>query len=188
MENFQLQPWKTLATRDVHNGEPWLKLSIEQVQLPNGHIVDDYYRLALQDYAIIFAQVPDGRVIMLRQYKHGVGRASLMLPGGGLSPGEPAIAAAQRELLEETGYQAESWRSLGQFVTSANYRGSEGHIFIAENARKVTEPNSGDLEEMEVVLLPPTEIYQAFQQGEIVVVGALAAIALALNPHFHAPH
>lgn len=185
MDNSQLQPWKTLTTRDVHNGEPWLKLSIEQVQLPDGRIVEDYYRLALQDYAIIFAQVPDGRVIMLRQYKHGVGRASLMLPGGGLSPGEPAIAAAQRELLEETGYQAETWRSLGQFVTSANYRGSEGHVFMAQNAHKVAEPDSGDLETMEIVLMHPTEIYAAFRQGEIVVVGALAAIALALNPHFH---
>lgn len=179
-----MESWQTLTTQDLYVADPWLKLSMEQVKLPDGRIVDDYYRIQLQDYAVIFAQVPDGRVILIRQYKHGVGKASLTLPGGGLVPGEPPLVAAQRELLEETGYEAEDWRSLPSFITSANYRCSEGHIFVAKNARKVAEPNSGDLEEMEVVLLPPQDLIQAVQQGQVVVLGALAAIALALNPNF----
>lgn len=184
MDPTRLQPWKTLKTKDLVVAPPWLTLSIEQVQLPNGRVVDDYYHLRLQDYAMIFAQIPDGRVVMLRQYKHGVGRVSLMLPGGGLAAGESPLAAAQRELLEETGYTAEHWQPLPGFVTSANYRGSQGYIFTAQNAQKVAEPNSGDLEDMEVVLMTPEAVITAVKTGEVVVLGALAAIALALNPLF----
>ena len=185
MDNNHLLPWKTLKTQDIYQAEPWIRLSIEQVQLPDGRVIDDYYRVQMQDYAVIFAQLPDERVIFLRQYKHGVGRVSLTLPGGGIAPGEDEIAAAQRELLEETGYIAEDWQNLSNFVTSANYRCSHGSVFVARNAQKVAEPNSGDLEEMETVLMTPEEIAIAIQQGEIVVVGALAAIALALNPLFN---
>ncbi|MDX2229363.1 MAG: NUDIX hydrolase [Leptolyngbyaceae cyanobacterium bins.349] len=181
-----MEHWKTLKSKDLYVAEPWLRLSIEQIELPDGRVIDDYYRIQMQDYVVIFAQVPDGRVILLNQYKHGVGKVSLTLPGGGLIKDEAPLAAAQRELLEETGYVAASWRSLPNFISSANYRCCEGHIFVAEQAQKVAEPNSGDLEEMEVVLLPPEELVQAVQQGQVVVLGALAAIALALNPIFRA--
>ncbi len=179
-----LEPWKTLSTESIVEAPPWLTLSVEQVQLPDGRLVSDYYHIQLQDYVVIFAQVADGDVILLRQYKHGVGRVSLTLPGGGLAAGETPLAAAQRELLEETGYEAEDWRLLCPFVTSANYRCSQGYIFTANNARQIAEPNSGDLEEMEMVLMPPEQVIEAVQQGEIVVLSALTAIALALNPNF----
>lgn len=179
-----LKPWQTLSREDVYVSDPWLKLSVEQIQLPDGRIVDGYHHVQMQDYATIFAQVPDGRVIVLRQYKHGVGRVSLMLPGGGIHGSEDPLETAKRELLEETGYTAENWQHLTSFVSSANYRCSHGHIFMASNAQPITAPNSGDLEEMETVLLTPAELITALQQGEIVVLGAIAAIALALNPLF----
>jgi ADP-ribose pyrophosphatase len=179
-----LEPWKTLNTQTVFAAPPWLTLSVEQVELPDGKIISDYYHIQLQDYVVIFAQTPDGQVILLRQYKHGVGQVSLTLPGGGLADGETPLAAAQRELLEETGYEAENWQLLCPFVSSANYRCSKGYIFAAKNARQIAEPNSGDLEEMETVLMPPDQVIKAVTQGEVVVLGALAAIALALNPNF----
>ncbi|NJP10915.1 MAG: NUDIX hydrolase [Leptolyngbyaceae cyanobacterium RU_5_1] len=184
MNHSNLQPWKTLKTDDIFVAEPWLKLSVQQVQLPDGRVVDEYYQIQLQDYALIVAQVPDGRIIMVRQYKHGIGRVSLMLPGGGLMDGETAIAAAQRELLEETGYLAEDWQQLCSFVSSANYRCSQGYIIAAHNARLVAEPNSGDLEEMDIVLMTPEEVIAAVQRGEVVALGSVAAIALALNLRF----
>jgi ADP-ribose pyrophosphatase len=184
MQPRSLEPWKTLSTKIIFEALPWLTLSVEEVQLPDGRVVSDYYHIQLQDYVIIVAQVPAGEVILLRQYKHGAGRVSLTLPGGGLAAGETPLAAAQRELLEETGYEAEDWQLLNPFVTSANYRCSQGYIFVAKNAYPVAEPNSGDLEEMELVLLPPIQVIEAVQQGEVIVLGALAAIALALNPNF----
>ncbi|MEX0271617.1 NUDIX hydrolase [Leptolyngbyaceae cyanobacterium UHCC 1019] len=184
MQPRSLEPWKTLSTKIIFEALPWLTLSVEEVQLPDGQVVSDYYHIQLQDYVVVFVQLPTDEVILLRQYKHGAGRVSLTLPGGGLAAGEPPLAAAQRELLEETGYEAEDWQLLCPFVTSANYRCSQGYVFVAKNAHQIAEPSSGDLEEMEIVLMSPIEVIEAVQQGEVVVLGALTAIALALNPNF----
>ena len=88
---------------------PWIQLSVEQVRLPDGRVVDDYYRIKLPDYAMVFAQTTDGKIIMERLYKHGIGRVSLGLPAGLVHAGEDPLAGAQRELLEETGYEASEY-------------------------------------------------------------------------------
>jgi ADP-ribose pyrophosphatase len=188
LEKTRLQPWETLASREVFVAAPWIKLSVLQVQLPDGRIVDDYYQVRQMDYAGVFAQTPDGRIIVERQYKHGVGRVSLMLPGGVIEDGEDPLVTAQRELLEETGYVAGAWQHLGSFVTDANHLGARAHLFAARCARQVARPDSGDLEDIEVVLMNPDEIIRAVRDGDVAVLGAVAAIALALSPIFDIRH
>jgi ADP-ribose pyrophosphatase len=139
----------------------------------------------LLDYAGVFAQTVDGRIILERQYKHGVGRPSLVLPGGAINPGEDPLETAQRELLEETGYSAAEWYNLGSFVADANQLGSFAHLFLARQAQQIAEPNSGDLEEIEIVLMTPEEVVQAVHQGEVAVLGTMAGIAMALSPMFN---
>jgi ADP-ribose pyrophosphatase len=180
----KLECWETLESRDLVVAKPWIELAVQKVRLPDGREIENYYRLKMSDYAAIFAETDDGLVIMERQYKHGVGRVNLVLPGGAIEPGEAPLAAAQRELLEETGYVADSWQCLGCFITNANYGGSKAHVFVAKNARLVAQPNSGDLEEIEIVLMKREEVAAAICNGEIVVLGAVAAIALALNSAF----
>jgi ADP-ribose pyrophosphatase len=85
-------------------------------------------------------------------------------------------------LLEETGYAAEDWRSVGSFVTHANYGCSKAYLFTAQNARAVTVPKSGDLEDMEILLLRPEELHAAIRDGQVRSLSAAAAIALATHP------
>ena len=182
MTEANLQPWEVLKTRDVFVAEPWIRVAVQQVRLPDGRVVDDYYQIRLSDWTLIFAETNDGMVVVERQYKHGLGRVSLTLPAGGIESGETPLAAAQRELLEETGYVSQDWRPLGSFVTHGNYGVGTALIFRAGNARKVAEPNSPDLEETEVLTMTVDELLAAVRDGEVGLLGSMAAITLATNP------
>ena len=182
--SVELKPWKVLETREIFSADPWFKLSVDQVLLPDGKVVDDYYQIAFTEYVVIFARTDNGEVITLRTYKHGVGGVCLVLPSGSIEKGEEPVESARRELLEETGYSADVWDSLGSFVVHGNYGCGRAHLFVARNARQIAEPDSGDLETMEVLLMQPAEILDAVRQGEVAGLGTVAAIGLALNPAF----
>jgi len=182
-----IQRWEVLKNDLIYEASPWIKLSVQQVRLSSGKVVDSFHRVKMPEYAVVVARTSDGRMIMERQYKHGVGKVSLMLPGGLIERGEEPLAAAKRELVEETGYSSENWQSLGCFVANANYGCGKAHIFTAQNAIPVSEPNSGDLEDIEIVLMKPEDVLRAFCNGEVVILSAAAAIAMATNP-FLSPH
>src|SRR5579871_2190265 len=113
MKDQQPPLWEILKEQEVYSAPPWMSVRRQHVRLPNGKTVENYHQIVLRDYAIIIAQTTDGKYIAERQYKHGVGRVSLTLPGGVIEDGEPPELAAKRELLEETGYEANDWRNLG---------------------------------------------------------------------------
>lgn len=172
--------WETLETRDVFAAEPRLAVSVDKVRLPDGRIVEDYYRIRMTDYAVMFAQTAEGMVILERQYKHGVGDVVLTLPTGAIEPDEDPLAAAKRELLEETGYVADEWRLLGRFMVNGNQGCGRAHLFTARGARLVVEPDSGDLEDMEIVLMGTDEALTSVLDGRLPLLSGAAAIALAL--------
>lgn len=181
----KIEPWEILKSQELFVAPPWIKLSVQHVRLPNGKMVDDYYQINLPEYAVVFAQTTDGRVIMERQYKNGVGKISFVLPGGLIEDGEDPLVTAKREFFEETGYVADDWQSLGSFVPNANYGCGKAHLFMAQGAKQVTEPNSRDLEDIEIVLMKLEEIRDAFRNGDIVTMSTMATIALATNPLFY---
>ena len=177
-----MQPWKILKSQDIFVADPWIRVSRQQLSLPDGRVVDDYHRIKTSDCAMVFGETMDGRVIVERQYQHGVGKVGLVFPTGAIEAKESPLQAAQRELLEETGYTAPDWQPLGQFVVDGNYRGGLCHMFRARQARQVCEPNSGDLEEIEILLMTPEEIANAVRSGEIGSLGALAMSGMVTNP------
>src|SRR6266481_1271213 len=115
-----LKSWRRLARREVFSAPPRVSVTIDTVELPDGRIVDDYYRVRLEDAVSVFAQTQDGRILTLRQYKYGPERITLSFPGGHREDHETWQNCARRELLEETGYQAETWRDLGAYVHNDN--------------------------------------------------------------------
>ena len=159
-----------------------MEVSVLEVRLPNGKVVDDFHQITLQDYVIIYAETPEGTVLAERQYKQGVGRVNLTLPSGGMLEGEAPLATAQRELLEETGYAGGTWQKIGAFVIHGNYGCGTAHVFKVKGVQLVAEPDSGDLEEMEILLKTPEELFQAVLSGEVALLGSATAVALATNP------
>ena len=183
-EPDRFQPLKVLTTREVYVADPWIRVSVQQVRLPNGSVVDDYHQITFPEYAVVFAQTPDGEVVVERQYKHGVGRCSLVLPSGLIEKDEEPLAGARRELLEETGYASDDWEPLGSFTVNGNYGCGKAHLFMARNAYPAAEPHSGDLEDMDIITMRPKDLVDAAGSGDVALLGSIAAVALATNPLF----
>ena len=182
----ELKPWKVLASRDLLDASPYLRVRAETVELPDGRRVESFYQVEQSDFALIFAETDDGRVVLLRSYKHGPRRVSLTFPAGMIDPGESPLEAARRELLEETGYEAAEWTALGSHVMQGNHRGCAGHMFLARGARRVAEPDSGDMEEMRIELLSRAELIEAAGRNEFAISSMVALLGAALNPELSA--
>jgi len=170
--------WKVLSSRDVFEAAPFLKVRVETIELPDGRRIPDYYQLEMPSFACIFAETPEGRIIVYRQYRHGPRRVGLVFPGGHLEPGEAPLDAARRELHEETGFQSEAWAYLGGFTVNANQGGAISHMFHATGCCRTAHPRSDDLEETEILLLSRTELLAAIGRGEIHLLTQIALVAI----------
>jgi ADP-ribose pyrophosphatase len=180
MEGATLKPWQTLSRRELVNGRPWLRLMAEDIQLPDGRIVRDFYTIEAPDYVMIVALTADTKAaIVERSYKHGPGRVSLTLPAGYIEPGEEPATAARRELLEETGHAADSWQHLGTFTVDGNRGCGAAHIYLARDARRTAAPDAGDLEEMEIHFLTLPALRAALFRGDVAQLPVVAAIGMA---------
>jgi ADP-ribose pyrophosphatase len=121
MAERTLEPCKVTDAREVYNAEPWLKVTRQQVTLLGGKVVDDYHRIELPDYTVILAETTEQKIVVERQYRHGAGEVTLVFPAGAIEQNELPVDADKRELLEETGYAADDWQPLGNFVVHGNY-------------------------------------------------------------------
>lgn len=176
-----MQPWRTLASRPLLDRTPWLAVWEEDVQLPDGQQITGYLRTAARDYAMVFALRTDGVVPLVRQYKHGTGADSLDLPAGYLdSPEESPLAAAQRELHEETGLVADHWLPLGRLVIDTNRGDNRAHLFLALDARHEGSPHLDPTEALEVSFHTPAQLLELIRCGAIDSMASVAGIMLAL--------
>jgi ADP-ribose pyrophosphatase len=175
-----MQSWKTLARDLVLDMSPYLKVEAHKVKLPDGEIIESWPWLISPNFVNIVAINQENQYLCLRQTKYSLKGAILAPVGGYIEPGEEPLPAAKRELLEETGYKADRWESLGEFVVDGNRGNGVAHFFMARDASQVTEPNADDLEEQELLLLSRAELEAAVQRGAFKVLPWQAIMAIAL--------
>ena len=175
-------PWEVLDEQRVLGAAPWLDVYRQRVRLPEGKVVDDYYRVRLPEYVIVVALTVDDEVLMLRGYRHGAGRTTLGVVGGLMEQGEQPLETARRELLEETGYAGGRWSALGAHVPHSNYGCGVAHLYLVAGVEPRAEACSGDLEQTEVLAVPRRKVLELLRRGEISSLSNVAALAVALNP------
>jgi ADP-ribose pyrophosphatase len=175
-----MRQWKTLKKETILDHSKFLKVEKHTIELPNGKIIDDWPWIASPDYILVLPMTNRKTLLLLHQTKYAVEGTSLAPVGGYLEPGEDALAAAKRELREETGCEAAEWISLGSYPNNGNHGGGNGYLFLALNAHKVGEPIIDDLEEMELVELSIEEVEQKLLRSEVKVMGWVAMIAMGI--------
>ena len=170
--------WKIRSKHVLLDKKPYLSVSVQSVELPDGRVVHDYYQVHLRPFALIVPMMGDGRFCLLRQYKHGPRRECLGFPAGHIDDGEDPLTAAKRELLEETGLVAIDWEPMGSFVDNGNQRGSEGHYFLARGCMRQQDPEPVDHEEMTELYLSAHDVNAAMHDGRVSVTHHVAAWGL----------
>jgi len=114
----------------------------------------------------VIARRADDRVLLVRQWRFGIAAPTLEIPGG-MVEGESALDAAQRELLEETGYRAASWEPLGEIEPNPAFLTNRCTSFLAEGLERVAEPVGDGEEEIEVTSASLADIPALVASGEI---------------------
>lgn len=101
--------WKTLSQKYLIE-KPWLTARVDKVELPTGAIIDEYYVLEYPDWVNTIAITKDGMFVFVRQYRYAIGKTVNELCAGVIEKGEDPMAAAKRELMEETGFGGGNWQ------------------------------------------------------------------------------
>ena len=136
-------------------------------------------RLVLEsvDWINVVAVTPEGKSVMVRQYRFGIGACTLETPGGMVDDGETPLQAAQRELLEETGYKSEDWSYLGAVEPNPAFHPHLCHHFLARNVEQVANLNLGPGEAIEIEICDLERLKSAIQDGSLRHSLALSALS-----------
>lgn len=138
-------------------------------------------RLVLEtpDWVNVVALTAEGRVVLVRQYRFGIGRITTEIPGGVIDRGESHRAAAERELREETGYTSANWHYLGAVEANPAFQTNHCHHWLARDAERTHEPEPDSGEDIVVHDASLDEVRAAIDRGEIahaLVISALARV------------
>lgn len=176
---MQAEKWKVIKSELVVE-HPFVEVAMEKVSLPDGRVIDEWPIVNAHDYvnAVVFNE--QGEAMILEGYKHGARRSSWQVVGGYIENGEDPLAAVQRELLEETGYQSDEWRYLGSFVMDANRHVGVGHFFFCLNAKEIATPKPDDLESWSIRWVSIKDLKYALVDGRISIISYAMNISLAL--------
>lgn len=144
---------------------------------------DVFERIVLEsvDWVNCVAIDGDGRLVMVRQFRFGVGHTTLETPGGMVDAGEDSQTAARRELLEETGYGGGSWRYLGAVEPNPAIHDNLCHHWLGTGVERMADPEPGAGEHIRVELMSPHEVVAAAHDGEIQHALALSVIGRVLD-------
>jgi len=175
-----MQPWKTQSRETILDCGKFLRVENHVVELPDGQVISNWPWVITPDYINVVAVTTAGEFVCFRQTKYAVEGPTLSLVGGYIEPGEDALPAAKRELLEETGYEAVEWIPLGHYPVDGNRGAGVANLFLALEAQKITAPDADDLEEQDLLLLSRSDIEAALAKGEFKLLPWAAAVGLAL--------
>ena len=172
-----IKKFKKISEEVLHQN-PWYAYKHDVFEFPNGK-QGDYFYLESPGASMTVPVLPDGRIVLIRQYRYLVDKFSLEFPAGGIKSGQTARQTAAIELKEETGYDAEELISVAEFEPNNGFMKDKMHVFLAKlSTQEPGEAKPEATEEIEVSIRYPDEIDTMIQAGDIWDGETLAAWAL----------
>lgn len=156
----------------------------QHTRSPRNDKVYDFYRVDAPDWVNVIPITPENEIVMVAQYRQGAKKVVLETPGGMVDPGEEPIVSAARELLEETGYVADTVEPLGDVNPNPALFGNRLHCFVARGARWTQPIQNTEREETVVELVPRSELAAKILSGDVdhaLVLAAWQRLLLAEN-------
>ena len=170
-------PWKKLSSKIVHKN-PWYYVRQDKVIRPDGK-PGTYSVVVTKPSVFIIAANEKGEIAINTQYRYTTGMKSLELPAGN-TDGQPALAAAKRELKEETGMTAKKWKKLGSAQSCNGIMTEMMHVFLATDLTQTKEADQWEEGIANTQMIPLKEVLSMIQQGKFTDAQSMAAILLAL--------
>jgi ADP-ribose pyrophosphatase len=158
--------WKRLSSHYIHKG-PWATLRSDRCEMPDGRIVEDYYVLEYPNWVNAVALTEDNRILMVYQYRHAAGIVSLEIPGGVIEAGESAEEGLRRELLEETGYQFDTFELLCTVYANPSTANNQTSCYLARGGKKVQEQHFDEHEDLIVETFTIDKVRQLLADNKI---------------------
>ncbi len=172
--------WKVLSSAYLFNDQ-WFKVRRDTCETPDGKIVSPYYVYEFPPWAAALGITEEGKIVMVRQYRHALGEVCTELPGGCVDDTDKNYdAAIARELLEETGYEFSEWHYLGRISANPSTNNNLLHMYLATGGKKVAEQKLDPNEEIEVLLLSMDELKQLLRENKIIQGMHVSCIMYAL--------
>lgn len=160
--------WKTLFSEYLFK-DNWFKVRREKCETPAGKIVEPYYVYEFTPWVGALALTAEGKVVLIKQYRHALGEVCIEVPGGCVDEADLSIeAAAQRELLEETGYHFDSIEFLGSVSPNPSTNTNLFHMFLAKGGKRVGAQQLDPNEEIEVMEVTIDELKLLIRENKIV--------------------
>lgn len=172
--------WSKIKSEYVLDSK-WLKVRKDTVKINDELVVDDYYVMENNDVVMICPVIDEKYVMLKKEYRYPIDKITLELPGGTFERGnEEPLAAAKRELLEETGLSSINWVNFGEFYDYPTKDTHRMYLFLANNCKKSAEPKTDPQEEIELLKVDLDELEELVSNNKIQVTGSMACIYRSL--------
>lgn len=157
--------WRTESSAYITK-DRWFTLRQDRVRLPNGSVIDPYSVVESPDWVTVVATTTTDELVLIRQYRHAIGRVGLELPGGFVDDEDP-ISGGQRELIEETGFGGGTWRTLESVAPNPAVFNNWNYWVLAEGVERVADPSFDEGEDLVLDLRPIPSCMDLITSGEI---------------------
>ncbi len=158
--------WKTLESEYLFR-DRWLTVRKDRVQLPEGPVIPNYYVLEYPDWISVTGITKNGEFILVKQYRHGIGKVSYELCGGMADPEDASpLETAKREMLEETGYGNGNWEEYMVISANPGILSNLTYCYLATDLELIREPELDETEQLTVHLFSLEEVKKMLLQNE----------------------